>query len=858
MSSIPLETDSVSGLTEAEAQRLAAAGKSNISQQQTSRSYADILRYNILNPVNIVLYLIGVVLVAMGRPDDAFVTIAVVVVNVGLGTFQETRAKRKLDEIALLTRPRVIVVRDGKEREVTPDAVVLGDVLVLAPGDQFVVDGELLTDAPVEVDESPLTGESDAIIKTQGDTLLSGSYCLAGGGRYRATQVGADSFINKLTVKARQFRVTQTPLQQNVNFVVRLLTTLAAIIGFILFLSAVIHDIPGVRTAQIAAIIAGFIPSGLFALVIISYATGSLRMAQYGALVQQTNAVESMSHVNVLCTDKTGTLTTNRIRYHASHPFTTSKEQLETALGHFVRSASTTNKTSDAIIDALPGEKQPITDEVVFSSSRKWSALAFDTGDMRGAYVMGAAEMLRPALSDPDAITTQIKPLSDKGLRVLLFAHAPDALTLHDADQAPALPAQLTPLGLITFEDELREGVQDTIRSLYDAGIDVKVISGDSPDTVAALAALAGFKGDLRSVSGTELDALSDAEIDAVSTSTTVFGRITPEQKERLVDSLRRQGGYVAMMGDGVNDVLPLKKADVGIAMYSGTTAARSVADMVLLNDSFNVVPKALTEGQRIVNGLATTFRLFQARSFFVVFMILAIGIMGIGFPYLPKHNALGSTLGATVPTFLLMLIAQGGPQRQPFLPSVYRFVFPAALVSTFFGIFLYTGMFVLVQQNMIQIPFTQESVAMYQSYAGIDYAIDTPGAFSVELATFFAQTALTIFNLITAALLVLFAAPPHRFFTTGNEVVGDQRVWGIAALVLAIVAVIFIVPPFTTFFELVPLTASAYGIIAAVTVLWVFVLRWAWRQQILMRFLGVDEHFRITAQVPGTQTTND
>lgn len=851
-------TDNITGLTEAEAQRLAAAGKSNVSQQKTSRSYADILRYNVLNPVNIVLYFIGAVLVAMGRPDDAFITIAVVVVNVGLGTFQETRAKRKLDEIALLTRPRVSVVRDGKTREAPPDEVVLGDVLVVSPGDQIVVDGELLTDTTVEVDESPLTGESDPILKKQGDTLLSGSYCLAGSGHYRATKVGADSFINKLTMKARQFRVTQTPLQQNVNFVVRLLTTLAAIIGFILFLSAVIHDIPGVRTAQIAAIIAGFIPSGLFALVIISYATGSLRMAQYGALVQQTNAVESMSHVNVLCTDKTGTLTTNRIRYHASHPFDLSKEQLETTIGHFVRSASTTNKTSDAIIDALPGEKHPITDEVAFSSSRKWSALAFDTNDMRGAYVMGAAEMLRPALANPETITAQIKQFSDKGLRVLLFAHAPHSRTLHDNNESPVLPEQLTPLGIITFADELREGVQDTIQALYDAGIDVKVISGDSPDTVAALARLAGFKGDLRSVSGTELDALSDAEIDAISTSTTVFGRITPEQKERLVDSLRRQGGYVAMMGDGVNDVLPLKKADVGIAMYSGTTAARSVADIVLLNDSFNVVPKALTEGQRIVNGLALTFRLFQARSFFVIFMILAIGIMGIGFPYLPKHNALGSTLGATVPTFLMMLIAQGGRQRQPFLASVYRFVFPAALVSSFFGIFLYTGMFVLIQQNMIQIPFTQEAVALYQSYAGIDYAIDTPGEFSVELATFFAQTALTIFSLITASMLVLFAAPPHRFFAAGTDVFGDQRVWGIAALVLVIAAVIFVVPPFTTFFELVPLTPSAYAIIAVVTVLWVFVLRWVWRQQILMRFLGVDEHFHIAVQVPGTQTKTD
>ncbi len=347
------------GLTETEVVERRSRGQGNNVRLETSRSYADIIRHNVLNLINIILFVIGGVMIAIGRVGDAVTSVGLIVLNIIIGVYQEIRAKRQLDKIALLTRPKITVMRDGHEKTVDASELVVGDIIVLRAGDQIVVDGVMVGDGKADVDESLLTGESDSIAKTSGAEILSGSFCVAGSALYEATRVGNDCFANKLTQNARKFSIAYTPLQREINLLLRILLLLALFIGSTMFVGAIIAGLPFLRQVQMAAIVAGLVPNGLFFMVILAYAMGALRIVQRGALVQQSNAVESLSNVTVLCTDKTGTLTANKINYHDVYPVGIDKPQLERILGSFARSASATNKTSEAIIAGVARRSIP-------------------------------------------------------------------------------------------------------------------------------------------------------------------------------------------------------------------------------------------------------------------------------------------------------------------------------------------------------------------------------------------------------------------------------------------------------------------------------------------------------------------
>lgn len=838
----------LSGLTQAEAAARRKRGQGNDAALQTSRTYGQIIRQNMLNFINIVLFVIGAVMIGIGRYSDAFVSVGLIAMNIVIGVYQEIRAKRQLDHIALLTRPKVTLRREGQESVVDPSEVVLGDILVAKPGDQIVVDGVIVGDGKIEADESLLTGESDLIPKTAGDNVLSGSFCVTGTALYEATQVGADAFANKLTEGARSFRVVKTPLQRDVDFVIRVLTLVALFIGFLLLISAALYALPVMRSVQMAAVIAGLVPNGLFFMVILAYAMGALRIVSSGALVQQANSVESLSNVTVLCMDKTGTLTANRIVYEDVFPLGVAKDRLTTLLGHFAASASATNRTSEAISDGLGGTAHPPTDEVVFSSARKWSALAFDGDDLRGSYVLGALEMLQPHLAAPlpEEAMAEVERLSDAGLRVLLFAHNPDVTTLHNGED-PALPP-LTPIGVLSFSDELRPATRETLAGFGEAGIDLKVISGDNPHTVAALAKQAGLADAtgkaLVAISGTELADLDEAQFEQIAEEATIFGRITPDQKERLVDALRKRGHYVAMIGDGVNDVLSLKKSNLGIAMESGSAATRGVADMVLLGDSFSALPPAFMEGQRIVNGMQDILRLFLTRALYVALLILATAVIGVGFPYVPKHATLLTLLTVGIPTFALAAWARPGqlPARS-LIRTMVHFVFPAAISVFVFGLIVYTLAFFIVFIDMenSQVTVTQAEIDSFRAEAGIDYEIESTDALISEVATLAAQTSLTTFTMLAGLLLVVFVEPPHPFFVGGDVYSGDRRPTILAGLMLVAFALVMAWEPLRRFFELIVLPGYAYLIITALVVVWMLLLRRAWQQSWFERFLQIE-----------------
>jgi len=408
---------------------------------------------------------------------------------------------------------------------------------------QVVVDGRLVGKGWIDVDESLLTGESDLIRKCAGDPVSSGSFCVNGSAVYEALQVGTQSTAYKLTAGARTFRRVLTPLQQQTTTVIRILLVLACYLGLALLMITTIRQTPLLQTVQMAVVIAGLVPNGLLLAIAVAYGLAAVRLANTGVLIQQANAVESLSNVTVLCCDKTGTLTTNRLSVHAVQPLGIGEEELCALLGVYAASVSVSNATAATIATAYPAQAQPTSAEVPFSSASKWSALTL--AETQKVYVLGAPEMLEPFLRPESRLGDQATAWAEQGLRVVLFACYDEIRGLYDADGQPCLQPGLNPLGLVSLSDILRPEARETLKAFSQAGVKLKVISGDHPHTVAALAKQMGFASDLKSVSGLDLSEMEPAQFAQVVRDTTVFGRITPQQKERIVQELRAQGAYV-------------------------------------------------------------------------------------------------------------------------------------------------------------------------------------------------------------------------------------------------------------------------------------------------------------------------
>jgi len=414
------------GLTEAEAQRRRASGQGNTAPPPTGRTYAQIVRENVLTFINIALFSLGVALALLGRVSDAIVSTLIISANVLVSVVQEMRAKRALDKIALLTRPRATVLRDGQMKDVLPEELVIGDVIKVDPGDQIVLDGSVVA-GKMQVDESQLTGESNLIPKQAGDPVFSGSFCASGSAQVVVEKIGAQSLANQITAGARAFRRARTPLQETIYVVIRVLLLIVVYLVFLLAVNSLVKGISLADSIENSALVAGLVPNGLFISISIAYALAAVRIARLGALVQQANAIESLSNVDVLCLDKTGTLTANRLQVNALHPLGATQTELEAVLGDMVASADTGNKTSEALAAVFKGQVLQTKAQVPFSSTRKWSAIAFDATERRGVYALGAPEFLRPYLRVNDAewqtVVERARQLTEQGLRVLAAAH---------------------------------------------------------------------------------------------------------------------------------------------------------------------------------------------------------------------------------------------------------------------------------------------------------------------------------------------------------------------------------------------------------------------------------------------------
>ena len=856
------------GLTDTEAAERRARGLGNPPPPPSTRTYARILRENVFTFINDVLFLLGLALVLVGRPFDALVSLGVISTNIVVSVVQEVRAKRVLDRIALLTAPTATVVRAGHARTVDPADLVVGDLIAIAPGDQVVVDGRVV-DGRLRVDESQLTGESDQVEKRPGDQVFSGSYCVVGGGRYVVETVGGDSVAGRITAGARSFRRVLTPLQKQINVVIRLVLLLVVYLELVLLVNAVINLVSAGDAVGQATILAGLIPNGLFVSIALAYAMGAIRVSRFGALVQQANAMESLSNVDVLCLDKTGTLTTNELSLAEVVPLDWPADAMRTTLGAVVASQATRNKTSDAIAAAIPGVAAPVVSDVSFSSARKWSAVVLDGaggapgvpavpeagmpgagsaadaadrapnvsptrvadgsaagGDgLRGTFALGAPQMLRRYLATGawERIEGPITQRSSRGQRVLLLAHGDPVTPVADEDDA-LLPDGLAPLGLVVLDDVLRPDAAATLARFREAGVRPKIISGDDPETVAALARQVGLGPELVTLSGPEVDALDDASLPAAAERTDIFGRITPQQKERLVAALTSAGNYVAMIGDGVNDVLSLKRAKVAVAMQSGSQATRGVADIVLMNDSFAALAPAVEEGQRIVNGMQGILALFLTRIATLAALIVSSLIIGV-FPIALRNASAITAFTVGIPAVLLAVWAQPGPlPRSSLGRTLASFVIPAAAVTSLIGLLILYGTIVLrlVGSN---------DPSLSQSEVDAIVAAATPAA----------QSAVTAFLVFTGLALVVFVQPPTDWLAVFRPRTSDRRPAVMAAVLGVAFVVVDSVGPLRAIFDLRQLDPIEWAIVAAAVVIWVLVMRPVWRYRLIERFVGAD-----------------
>ncbi len=830
----------ISGLSENEVAARLAKGEGNTALPHTTRTYARIIRENVFTFINDALFILGIALILVGRPLDALVSVGVIMINIVVSIVQEVRAKQMLDHIALLTRPKAIAVRDGVEREVSLEQLVIGDVLLLSLGDQVVLDGTVLS-GKAQLDESQLTGESDQIPKQVGDTVFSGSFCASGSLYYRADKVGTASLANQITSGARGFRRVLTPMQRQINLVVRVILLVVVYLQLLLTLDALVKEVRFSDAVGNATVLAGLVPNGLFLSIAVAYALGALRIVRFGALVQQSNAIESLSNVNVLCLDKTGTLTANRLSLQTVYPLTCDKDKLTAILGSMVASATSHNKTSEAVITAFPAQSQPITSDVPFSSARKWSAVAFappadpQADALQGVYALGAPEFLHPYLADDtdwQAIVAQIRPLTDQGLRVLLVAHQPNVTIIEDKGDASTLPAGMQPLGFISLSDELRPEARETLSQFATLGVKLKIISGDNPETVAALAKQAGLGPDITLISGTDLGQMSEADFAHAANNTTIFGRITPQQKERLVDSLRAQGHYVAMIGDGVNDVLSLKKSNLGVAMESGSQATRSVADIVLTNDSFAALLPALREGQRILNGMQDIIKLFLCRISTVALLIISSLVIGY-FPISLRNGSIITLITVGIPAIMLAIWAQPEKLEGTLPRRLLHFVLPAALLSSIIGLIVF----------YIALDFRSREVIQQFAIPGttprpdqIDLILRQHAALLLPVP----QTALAAFLVFVGLFLVIFVEPPTAWWTGGDVLTSDKKPAILAVALMVAFVIISFTPPLQTLFSLEPLQWQYVAIVAAVVPIWVLLIRIFWRLRLMDRFMGL------------------
>lgn len=760
------EEKKLTGLNDEQVNIRIKEGKVNYVPKAPARTFGQILRANLFTSFNAINVVLAVIIILAGSPKNA-IFVGVILVNTLIGVAQELRAKDILEKLSVISMAQAKVLRNGEINEIPIDNIVLDDVLYLETGMQVLADAEVIENNGLEVDESMLTGESDAIGKREGDALLSGSFIVAGECYARVNKVGKETYSSSLAEEAKQFKITNSELQSAINKIFKVL--LWIIIPLTILLTVTQLRVPD-ATWQSAAIgtvsgIIGMIPEGLVLLTSATFIVSIIKLSKFDTLVQELCATEVLARVDVLCLDKTGTLTQGDLKLSEIKVIgDTDKLEVDRALAALVHNLPSKNPTQKAILDKYKEYDQNLKciDKILFSSKRKWGGLTFE-GDL-GSWILGAPEVILG--KEYVFIKNMVEEEAKKGKRVLLLAK------FHGEELSDSLLGKIESIALLLIEDIIREAAPDVLDYFNKQGVEVKIISGDSPVTVSEVARRAGVQSWNKYVDARELPE-DDDEFKNLVKDTTVFGRVTPHQKKKIVTALQEMDHTVAMTGDGVNDVLALKASDCGIAMANGSDATKAVAQLVLMKSDFSALPKVLEEGRKQINNLERVSELFLSKTIYSILLAFVCSVMFLPYPILPIQLSLVGSCAIGIPAFFLAMLPSTGGVKKGFLTRVITVSIPNGIILAGFTV----GTFLI--SLALGVGMQQSRTLALLMFAGISMVI----LFRVAkpLTNFKAVLCLSMFGI----MILAFITPIGRYIFSLTTI--KLRYWAISLAVIVL-----------------------------------------------------------------------
>ena len=760
------EEKKLTGLNDEQVNIRIKEGKVNYVPKAPARTFGQILRANLFTSFNAINVVLAVIIILAGSPKNA-IFVGVIFVNTLIGVAQELRAKDILEKLSVISMAQAKVLRNGEINEIPIDNIVLDDVLYLETGMQVLADAEVIENNGLEVDESMLTGESDAIGKREGDALLSGSFIVAGECYARVNKVGKETYSSSLAEEAKQFKITNSELQSAINKIFKVL--LWIIIPLTILLTVTQLRVPD-ATWQSAAIgtvsgIIGMIPEGLVLLTSATFIVSIIKLSKFDTLVQELCATEVLARVDVLCLDKTGTLTQGDLKLSEIKVIgDTDKLEVDRALAALVHNLPSKNPTQKAILDKYKEYDQNLKciDKIPFSSKRKWGGLTFE-GDL-GSWILGAPEVILG--KEYVFIKNMVEEEAKKGKRVLLLAK------FHGEELSDSLLGKIESIALLLIEDIIREAAPDVLDYFNKQGVEVKIISGDSPVTVSEVARRAGVQSWNKYVDARELPE-DDDEFKNLVKETTVFGRVTPHQKKKIVTALQEMDHTVAMTGDGVNDVLALKASDCGIAMANGSDATKAVAQLVLMKSDFSALPKVLEEGRKQINNLERVSELFLSKTIYSILLAFVCSVMFLPYPILPIQLSLVGSCAIGIPAFFLAMLPSTGGVKKGFLTRVITVSIPNGIILAGFTV----GTFLI--SLALGVGMQQSRTLALLMFAGISMVI----LFRVAkpLTNFKAVLCLSMFGI----MILAFITPIGRYIFSLTTI--KLRYWAISLAVIVL-----------------------------------------------------------------------
>ena len=728
-----VKTDYQNGLTKDQVQERIDKGQTNYCPNTNVTTIRSIICENLFTFFNILCFVVAIALVVVNiiykQPWSNVLFMGIILVNIIIGIVQEIRAKKTIEKLSLLTAPVVKVVRDKAEDTIAMDEVVIDDIVILSTGKQIVADC-IIVEGNIEVNESILTGESLPIKKKVGDTLLAGSFVVSGHCHARVEKVGLNNYLQQLASSAKKYRKPKSELFNSLKLIVKVIGILIVPITILMFINSSAQpgsDIVSVITTTAGSTI-GMIPAGMFLLCSVSLTVSVIKLANKKALVQDLYCVEMLARVNVLCLDKTGTITDGTMKVFNCVQLVNTEHTVKRIMGSMLSALGDNNQTSQALINYFGYNKELApTITIPFSSSRKLSAVTFDGA---GTYIMGAPEFVLPNSKD-EKLTNMIEQYAKDGYRVLVLAHSKKSIV------KDTLPEEREAIAMIVLEDHIRENAEQTIAWFKNNGVKVKIISGDNPLTVSEIAKRVGVEGTDSFIS---LDGLNEKQVIAAANKYTVFGRVTPEQKALLIKTIKSDGNTVAMTGDGVNDILALKEADCSIAMASGNEAVRSVSHMVLLNSDFSSMPDTVIEGRKVINNVQKASSLFFMKTLFSIFFSILVIVLSQPYPFTTSSTLLFEWFVIGIPSFCLAFLPNEKPIQGKFIYNLIKNALPGAitLVLNIAGVYLFNFFINGSISGNLEVISTMSTIVLTLTGLAMLYRLCKPfGGFTTTLFTF-------------------------------------------------------------------------------------------------------------------------